>query len=558
MHKKRNIVIAICLLAMVMMATGASWDGSAMMGGYGDFPPSGYYAACNSFPRNTAVEVLNLENGRTVRVIVTRNLDSAGVFMMLSVEAANAIGIQSGRVARIRASDPRSSVELVPSGSAGASYDLDFNPRLLAEQELKRLGYDLKPSGKPSETVPPVVTSTRSVPATPTPEPALVEPATTKPKAAIGPADDSTIVLDTGEPLEDSDGPESPELLASAKPKPVRTIVLPQLPAPTEPVALGVEASAMPSDPARDASTPLDGRPLPDETPLRVRSSVVPRLYDGPTLLPDVSTRGLGIPVQATVSMALSEPAILDAIKIASSEESSVVDKLPTGAPESAIAIARHAPDSMHDRVEAELAWPVLPADELPELVLTFLSPPAMKVPATSLAEGEIRLSEKEIPSLIALETPSFDAAETLVSLEDADPPLEEKPSVIPQDTTIEYVVTLEPSDPKPPLSQAIVPPAPASKPIASVTLPSSPVAITTLEKGRYYIQVGAYGSEAVAKETASGLAKGFSSLIEKSSVRGKDCWKVYVGPLSRDESGVALVRVRALGYKDAFVKSGS
>jgi hypothetical protein len=46
--------------------------------------------------------------------------------------------------------------------------------------------------------------------------------------------------------------------------------------------------------------------------------------------------------------------------------------------------------------------------------------------------------------------------------------------------------------------------------------------------------------------------------LIQKTSDKGKDTWRVFVGPLSRDESGVALVRVRAMGYKDAFLKSGS
>jgi cell division septation protein DedD len=78
------------------------------------------------------------------------------------------------------------------------------------------------------------------------------------------------------------------------------------------------------------------------------------------------------------------------------------------------------------------------------------------------------------------------------------------------------------------------------------------------LEKGRYYIQIGAFGSESVAKDAASGVGKKFTVLIQKTSDKGKDTWRVFVGPLSRDESGVALVRVRAMGYKDAFLKSGS
>ena len=562
MHKKkRNIVVAACLLAIAVMASAASWDGSAMMGGYGDFPPSGYYAACNSFPRNTAVEVLNLENGRTVTVIVTGTIESSGVFMMLSVGAANALGLQSGSVARIRASEPRSAVELAPSGSTGASYDLDFNPRLLAAQELKRLGYDLEPSGKATVTPPPVASIARPSPTATLTQQALVEPAT-QPVIAKTPLADATIALAPEEP---SALEETPEPLASAKPKPVRTIVLPQLPLPLEPVAKSAEPS-----PAQEATpdatdSPLEGLPVPDETPIRVSARTLPRLYDGPELLPDVSTKVFGSPRVTDIAMSLSEPVIMDTpIKSAIAP---MPDDGTESGPETAVAIARHAPAIFPSRLEAELAWPELEADELPQLVFMHLSPPAMKVPATSLAEGEILLTDKVQPATIVLETPAFDAAETVLSLDEADVLAQEvvKPIesiVAPASTEPEFIVALEPTTAKPPvLEPATSPLKPAAKPAVSVTpssIPSAPVALGTLQKGRYYIQVGVYGSEAAAKDIATGLGKAFPPLIEKSSSKGKDSWKVYVGPLSRDESGVALVRVRALGYKDAFVKSGS
>lgn len=577
--KKRNIVIAACMLAIVVMASAVSWDGSAMMGGYGDFPPSGYYAACNSFARNTAVEVLNLENGRSVTVIVTRSIESSGVFMMLSVEAATAIGLQSGRVARIRASEPKSAVELAPSKTSGSSYDPDFNPRLLAAQELKRLGYELQPSGAIEERAPAVASGSRPLPIPSPAETALVEPPAIQTPIVTAPLDDDSLALVPEDPLELE---ETPVPLASAKPKPVRTIVLPQLPAPSEPVARIVDTVA----------SPVEELPLPDETPIRVSASMAPRLYEAPELLPDVSTRSLGSPEPTYIALVLSEPVIMDAPIMASADTTVLPDH--DSAPQSAIAIARRVPAFMDEGIEAELAWPQLEADELPDVLLTHLTPPPMRVPATSLAEGEIRLSDRVQPVALVLETPAFDAAETLVSLEDADVIPEEKPGVMAQDPlmpiepmavpsdlaspavkdepmakvepatateTLEYIVAIEPAAPKPPLlEQATVPTTPLVKPLASVTpstTPSSPVALGVLEKGRYYIQVGAYGTEAGAKDIASGLGKAFSALIEKSTIRGKDSWKVYVGPLSRDESGVALVRVRSLGYKDAFVKSG-
>ena len=116
---KRKAVLVMVAAFVTVLASASSWEGSAMIGTYGDFPASGYYAACNSFARNTAVEVVNLENGRSITVIVTRTLDTPGVFMMLSVEAASALGDKQGRETRIRASQPRSAVELAPSETLG-------------------------------------------------------------------------------------------------------------------------------------------------------------------------------------------------------------------------------------------------------------------------------------------------------------------------------------------------------------------------------------------------------------------------------------------------------
>jgi hypothetical protein len=52
------------------------------------------------------VDVTNLENGRTIRVIVAAGLDSPGLLAMLSRNAASAIGVQPRAIGRIRMSQP--------------------------------------------------------------------------------------------------------------------------------------------------------------------------------------------------------------------------------------------------------------------------------------------------------------------------------------------------------------------------------------------------------------------------------------------------------------------
>jgi hypothetical protein len=103
----KKITIVVYAFIAVLMFIGASvWEGSGAVSSRGELPEGAYYAATNSFPRNTVVDVTNLENGRTIRVIVAAGLDSPGLLAMLSRNAATAIGISSPNIGRIRMTQP--------------------------------------------------------------------------------------------------------------------------------------------------------------------------------------------------------------------------------------------------------------------------------------------------------------------------------------------------------------------------------------------------------------------------------------------------------------------
>jgi hypothetical protein len=106
--KKNHITLwAGWVLPLVMLLIGASvWEGSAAVSVAGELPEGAYYVATNSFPLNTVVDVTNLENGRTIRVIVAAGLDSPGLLAMLSRNAATAIGVQVRAIGRIRMTAP--------------------------------------------------------------------------------------------------------------------------------------------------------------------------------------------------------------------------------------------------------------------------------------------------------------------------------------------------------------------------------------------------------------------------------------------------------------------
>jgi len=55
------------IITAVLALTGASvWEGSAAVVSPGDLPGGGYSAATNSFPRNSIIDITNLENSKTV------------------------------------------------------------------------------------------------------------------------------------------------------------------------------------------------------------------------------------------------------------------------------------------------------------------------------------------------------------------------------------------------------------------------------------------------------------------------------------------------------------
>ncbi|MDR2553485.1 MAG: SPOR domain-containing protein [Treponema sp.] len=144
--------ILFCLLtpALVILFTGASvWEGAAAVSG--DFPDAGLYVATNSFPRNTVVDLTNLETGKTVRVIVTAGLESPGLLALVSREAAAAVGLQSrtiGRIRMIQPSDPvafsRFTEDYFRSG------DPDYDPRAAVEEAGRVPGVTAAPGTPPS------------------------------------------------------------------------------------------------------------------------------------------------------------------------------------------------------------------------------------------------------------------------------------------------------------------------------------------------------------------------------------------------------------------------
>jgi hypothetical protein len=147
----RKTGIAFCAAAALLILVNASvWEGAASAASSSDLPDTGYFAATNSFPRNTVVDVTNLENGRTIRVIVAQGLDTPGLLVILSKDAADAINLPTRSIGRVRMNQPADPVAFARfteglSSSGDPDHDPEaliaseggINPDLLAEAEAE-------------------------------------------------------------------------------------------------------------------------------------------------------------------------------------------------------------------------------------------------------------------------------------------------------------------------------------------------------------------------------------------------------------------------------------
>jgi hypothetical protein len=104
---KKRLIIAFIIVASVLLFLGASpWEGSAAIAPNGELPATGYYIATNAYPRNTVVDITNLETGRSTRVIVSNTLSNPGLLAVVSRQAGELIGMRTGSVSRLRMIQP--------------------------------------------------------------------------------------------------------------------------------------------------------------------------------------------------------------------------------------------------------------------------------------------------------------------------------------------------------------------------------------------------------------------------------------------------------------------
>jgi hypothetical protein len=499
---KKKLLSLLCAGALAF--TGASiWEGAVTTAPRGALPDEGYYAATNSFPRNTVVDITNLETGKTIRAIVSSGLDTPGLLATLSEDAAKSIGLQTRSIGRIRMTQPSDPIAFsrFTEGLAGSG-DPDYDPEAMieAEEDEDEEDYD---SDEDAGFV-----------FTPSPR----QPLTENPPVFSGDEEDYFSIVDVpGQEERDEEGgrwfPEDGEGklagLDEEDDSPEKTLY---------PLwAQGGSAAAPVSpDPGQKpkpdiAESPANPPPSPDSSqgtaqmstgteggswasawvtaPQSPANPPAPGTYDYSLVpaeqRPPAASGSYTIPPEAQVGPVVQvpprpEPVIDESLFIESIEEIR----------------ERGAPP-----VPGGIAGPAAPKTALPEPVPAESFPPEPALP-----EPVVIVEEPVLPE----------------------------------------------ADPGPPKAAASKVTAAPESPGKQFSIP----VIGELEKGQYYLQLGAYSKPELLESSVVKVGRYYPLSVQTAGSPDKPIYRLLLGPVNLGESGALLQRFKGSGYRDVFVRT--
>lgn len=107
-----------------------------------------------------------------------------------------------------------------------------------------------------------------------------------------------------------------------------------------------------------------------------------------------------------------------------------------------------------------------------------------------------------------------------------------------------------------------VIPPIPQSRTDTPSTTAtphkfSVPV-ISRLEKGKYYLQLGAYHRAELVEPELSRIDSAYPLSVEHTGSPDRPLYRILLGPMNLGESGALLQRFRGIGYHDAFLRVGT
>lgn len=501
-------IILIVLTAGSAVFAGSIWDGSVSTARYGYLPQTGLYAASNAFPKNSRVTVTNPNTGRTVDVIVLERLEDNNLFLVLSSEAAESIGINFGDIFY-------GNISQQDNASSFREEELPYNP-----------DPDVNPSADSEDYS----------------ELALIQDYIDN---ELGGPDDTLFVSDVADPIETIS--ETTDTEPFKEPEVVEIITQEEPLVEAEPTEdLETDIPSVENMPVEEVynSEPTNILPAPD-----INIIPEPEIVEEPDIIEE------DIPV--LVGMSADVPVLVASVEIKDD-----LPELPV--PESDIPIITVLNSGTVEDISSEITEVKLPELPIIEAEIIEEETPVAVTMITDIVPIEQEevidhllpefISELNTEIIIPDEgiTVSDVTDDTEMEVEIVLEPSDLRPPVVPDET--EVVEVEEEEDVTPVEEESIT-----TEPVIS-----EPVDVTgnfnitkVLAEDSYYLQIGVYREEYSALDLAGRLGATYPVTVLISESRDTLNYKVMVGPLGQDESGAVLYSFKSTGYPDAFLRKG-
>lgn len=489
--------------ALTVFTNASVWEGSAAVAAVlGELPQEGYYAATNSFPRNTVVDVTNLETGKSIRVIVSTGLDSPGLLAILSQDAAKSIGLQPksiGRISMKAPSDPIAFSRFTEGISAGG--DPDYNPRAMvtADTTERNNAKSSDTKGNPGPNLPQGLSAETQLPQqapASIPLPSASVPAV--PAPATYPYRDYIIVDVPNAYPGPSLSPDTENTEQTGKDTDWDSY-WDSLPENSKPALADAENNS------------------PESTlyPIWARGGSV-GVIDGP----DVDDGSIPSDIVKALGQGDAEIISLSDGRIESISSGSVYIPSGESVPPNGLG---NVPLSM---IPAENRPPVAPPADY------VIPPEAFIAPIERPSSAQARMPP-DPPSTAYLDESLF------IAPIESNPVQAQSARALPGEGGETALAHLD-----------------ESLFIDAVSSHFSVPSISELERGKYYLQLGTFNHSEAAKDALTKIDKSYPLAIQTGGSADKPTYRLLIGPVNLGESGALLQRFKRSGYGDAFVKS--
>jgi len=504
-------LFVICIAVLFFTLQGSSpWEGAAAVAPAGELPEDGYYVATNSFPRNTVVDITNIESGKSTRAIVSNGINSPGLLAVVSRQAAALIGMKDGSVGRIRMvqpADPIAYMRFTETMAAGTpEYDSGdvITEANLTEEALVAEVYE-EDTYAPSE---PVIETVEAPPSS---------------TSGLG------YVMD------------EPEWGGSGR---LQIVDLP-----------GYEV--IPFEPSFSEQSAVAAETIPEIEPEEEPAYIAEPEYDESyyTAEAEAAPEYVREPEIVRVPQEIIKPDPVREVQAFVADNSikkEVVKNVPEKINEKApINVVKDVPQFLPERAleDIEKDRPVYYAEKPRDEVIKDVSPwseyieqpvQIVREPVREI-EQPVRLAQE--PEKKPEPPASAPAQQIYVPVETAPNPPVSVYGIDPNDI-IPGIVRATPERPE------IRTPPPAAQTSQNFSVRT----ISQLDRGQYYVQVAALSADHV-EGAIRAIDRNYNPVVY---MNGDSMYRILIGPLNQGESAAILARFKSIGYRDAFVRRGS